>query len=167
MRKGEGSASSQPHLFGKKLVAVGVEGRDGVALEVDWELRWRESEVGICFEELEDAEAVDSLGAGVDKEVAPLEFGTQGLPEVMGAKLLSQKGAHGRFNVSIEEGGEGIEGGLDGIEPRRAVEGVALLHALHSTGNGGTGAEGDSGRGASLGADGQVAAAVGLGELAD
>lgn len=58
-------------------------------MEVDWELRWRESEVGICFEELEDAEAVDSLGAGVDKEVTVFEVVAQWLPEVVGAELLA------------------------------------------------------------------------------
>lgn len=81
--------SSQLHFFGKKLIAVGVEARDGVGEEVDGHLGGREAESGIVFEVLQDAEAVDTLGTGMDEECLGFEVFTQSPPKVVGGQLLA------------------------------------------------------------------------------
>jgi hypothetical protein len=79
----------QRHFFCEELVAVVVEGGDGVGAEVDREAGGGESVVRVAFEELEDAEAIDTLGAGVDEKTARFEILAQGLPKAVGGKLMA------------------------------------------------------------------------------
>ena len=134
----------------EELVAVAVERFDGVATEVDGELGSGDAIGRVVFEKLEDAETVNTFGAGVDEEVGGMEVAAEGGPKVGGAELLAEEGGHGGFDVVMEKGGEGVVGVVYGLEGFGEVEGVAKIHFVDSRGNGGAGAEGDARGGAAL-----------------
>ena len=75
---------AERHLFGEEATAVFVKAVDRVMEKIDGE-GGRGQAVGRgVLKILEDAEAVDTLGTGMDEEVAALEVGTEGRPKVVG-----------------------------------------------------------------------------------
>ena len=120
----------------EELVAVAVERFDGVATEVDGELGRGHAIGGVVFEKLEDAETVNTFGAGVDEEVGGMEVAAEGGPKVGGAELLAEEGGHGGFDVVMEKGGEGVVVGthaemvLLGIVDLSDVFGGSVLRGL-------------------------------------
>ena len=75
---------AERHLFIEKDTAVFVKAVDRVMEKIDGE-GGRGQAVGRgVLKILEDAEAVDTLGTGMDEEVAALEVGTEGRPKVVG-----------------------------------------------------------------------------------
>lgn len=141
-------------------MAVGVEGGDGVAAEIDGELFDGEAAGGGVLEVLEYAEAVEALVAGVDEAVAALEVAAQGLPELVGGELLAQEGREGSLDIGVVERWEEVGGGLDGVIAAGGVEGVALVHGVEAAGYGGARAKGHAGGGAPLGPHAEVAVGV-------
>ena len=75
---------AERHLFGEEPTAIFVKAVDRVVEEVDGQSGRGKAVGGGIFEVLEDAEAVDTLGTGMDEEMAALEVGTEGRPKVVG-----------------------------------------------------------------------------------
>lgn len=75
---------AERHLFGEEPTAVFVQTVDRVMEKIDGEGGRGQAVGGGVLKILEDAEAVDTLGTGMDEEVAALEVGTEGRPKVVG-----------------------------------------------------------------------------------
>ena len=76
------------------------------------------------FEELQDAETVDTLVAGVDEELAAFEVFAQWSPDICGSQLLAQKLAHGCLHVMLIKEREHFVSLAHGIEGLVGVEGI-------------------------------------------
>lgn len=148
------------------MAAVVVEEGYGVVEEVDGKGRRRQSVGGGIFEELEDAEAVDPLGTGVNEEVAALEVGAEGRPKVVGGELLSEEGGHGGLEVAGVKGWEEVVSRLDCGKALVGIERVAILHRRNALGNGRTCAKGDARGDSPLRTHYHVVATIGFSELA-